>query len=221
VSGLCGRFIRGVKPDDFELLSDEPGKVLSWVCNDELLQSVLGKTAVEAMYHIGFNFDWLEERVLDGTVHKLVVFPARSSVNVTWDNLFELIGDCYDPEVLRRLEPHLENFKSKRYEDLDPKDRFGEITKLPVKDKYLHPEFLTVERFLALEEPVSLYHARGFFYCTIGCNSKFTGTGLSPDGHKEFMMKNMPIDEISGCVVMDLEVSMDDITTLKQRVLSE
>ena len=42
VIGLCGRFIRGVKPEDFHRLSDEPGKVLSWVCNDELLSSVLG-----------------------------------------------------------------------------------------------------------------------------------------------------------------------------------
>ena len=31
LEGLCGRFIRGTRPEDFEMLSDEPGKKLSWV----------------------------------------------------------------------------------------------------------------------------------------------------------------------------------------------
>ena len=96
-----------------------------------------------------------------------MVFPAAAgAVNVTWDNLYELVGKAYGSEVLRRLQPHREALKNTPYEQIDPEDRFSVVTRLPVEQKYEHPEFLTAERFVALQEPVSLYQARGFFYCS-------------------------------------------------------
>ena len=42
LTGVCGRFIRGVKPEDFDKLSDEPGKVFSWICTPEILAPIAG-----------------------------------------------------------------------------------------------------------------------------------------------------------------------------------
>lgn len=214
VKGLCGRFIRGTRPEHFDLLSDEPGKRLSWVCDDELLFGVLGKSAAEAMIHIGRRVDWLEARLRDGTSHKLVVFPATDCKLATWDNLFEMVCETYNCDVARRLEPHLQSLKATPYDEIDPDGRFPVLTQMPVLDKFDHPEFLSAERFAALEEPVSLYQARGFFYCAIGCNSKFTGLGVSPDGEREFMTRNRAIADIDDHVLLDLEITEADIRVL-------
>lgn len=83
LEGLCGRFIRGTKPSDFAVLSEEPGKRLSWVCSSEMLGSLLGKTPVEAMMSIGFRAQWLQERLQDGTTHMLVRMVWREPGNET------------------------------------------------------------------------------------------------------------------------------------------
>ena len=52
VRGVTGRFIRGTRPSDFKMLSDEPGKKLSWslpVTRQALLSSSLQH--IHAPYH--------------------------------------------------------------------------------------------------------------------------------------------------------------------------
>ena len=66
---------------------------------------------------------------------------------------------------------------------------------------------------IAVDEP-RLYHARGFFYHAIGCNKLFTGEGCSPDGIPECLTPNMAIADIPGAMLMDLEVTHLDISTL-------
>lgn len=184
--GLCGRFIRGTRPEHFELLSDEPGKKLSWVCSPQQLGTLLGKTAAEAMFAIGFRADWMAARHADGTEHQLVLFPAGTCVVATWANLWQLIGEHFGVEVDAALDP----FKRKieqlvtwpgGYTAFDPTGELQRLSDLPVDIKYADPGLLTAERFLAAS-PRTLYHARGFLDHSIGCNPKFLGTGRSPEG---------------------------------------
>ena len=63
---------------------------------------------------------------------------------------------------------------------------------------------------------VSLYHARGVFYHSIGCNIFFRGDGLSPAGLPELIYPNVPITSIPDCIVVDLLVTLEDVLRLKQ-----
>ena len=36
IRGVVGRFMRGILDSDFEMLSDEPNKKLSWICSSEV-----------------------------------------------------------------------------------------------------------------------------------------------------------------------------------------
>ena len=154
-------------------------------------------------------------RLEDGTQHRLLVFPEteESTIQATWDNLFRLVLEHYGAEVHDVLSPHFRALKRTKYEVIDPNGRLAWISTLPVKEKYAHPEFLTAERLLAVDEP-RLYHARGFFYHAIGCNKLFTGEGCSPDGIPECLTPNMAIADIPGAMLMDLEVTHLDISTL-------
>jgi hypothetical protein len=214
--GVCGRFIRGVRPADFLLLSDEPGKKLSWICDEELLQQVCGKNGAEAMVIIGHGLDWLENRLHDGTSHKLVLFPSTGATNATWDGVFELIRLEFGEAVHQRLAPHHDALKCTPYSDIDPDLRLKSISDLSVLEKLAHPEYLTAERFLALKT-VGLYHARGFLHHAIGCNQHYTGNGCSPDGQREYMIRNQPIENIEGALVLDLAVTATDIEALRRR----
>jgi hypothetical protein len=51
--GLCGRIIRGKEPKDFELLSDEPGKKLSWLVGHDGLHGLSGKQGWSMLRELG------------------------------------------------------------------------------------------------------------------------------------------------------------------------
>ena len=201
VSGLCGRFIRGVNEEQLSMLSDEPGKKLSWVCNDELLQSLLGKRPVAAMVHLGFGLDWIRARLHDGTTHRLVVFRSGVETDTTlatWHNLLSLVRECYGAEMADRLEPQMAALKSTPYEEIDPSGTLREISNLPVEQKFQHSEYFVAKRFLTEQIPVSLYAARAFFYHAVGCNAQFLGTGCNLDGQAEHMTPNKLLVNIPG-----------------------
>ena len=77
LKGVCGRFIKGKNPEDFEILSDEPNKLLSWVCSPGMLGGLLGKTPSEALIPVGTNDEKEDpyKTLKDGTSYMLVVFP--------------------------------------------------------------------------------------------------------------------------------------------------
>mmetsp|Transcript_10991 Transcript_10991/g.19892 ORF Transcript_10991/g.19892 Transcript_10991/m.19892 type:complete len:245 (+) Transcript_10991:40-774(+) len=211
VQNLCGRFIRGREAKDFLVLSEEPRKKLSWVCSSGLLNELLGMPPTDALLHIGFRLDWLRERLRDGTEHKLVVFYASGALPASWDNIMSLIWEVYDAEVYKRLEPHLAAFKTMAYEEIDPEGFYDKLTLLPMDERIAHPDYLSDVRFLALPEPVSLLQARGFLYCQIGCNCKFLGTGFSPSGQLELLVKNAAIEDLPSAAMIDLTVTAADL----------
>ena len=194
------------------MLSDEPGKKLAWVCTAELLTAILGKNTCEAMFHIGFSVEWLRNRLLDGTRHRLVVFPSLDCVQVTWNNLFALTRDNYGPEVAARLAPFEDALKGTPYEVIDPQHEIKRLADLPVDEKYAHPDFLTAERFLALPPAaLNLFAARAFCYHALGCNLYFRGDGCNRDGQPEYMTVNRRIADIPGAVALELEVTAAQI----------
>lgn len=226
LEGLCGRFIRGTCPEHFEMLSDEPGKRLSWVCSPSQLGALLGKSAADAMFAVGFRAEWLAARHADGTQHQLVLFPAGSGSVATWENLWRLIGEQFGEQVDAALEPFKAQIEALKtwppdesgngYAAIDPAGELQRLSDLPVHVKYAHEGFLTAERFLAAS-PRTLYHARGFLDHAIGCNAKFLGTGFSPSGDVETLVPNVPLRDVPGVCRIELKITLPEIEALRKR----
>ena len=223
LGGILGRFIRGVKDEDFHLLSDEPGKILSWVCTPELLYSILGKTPLEAMIHIGFSLTWIQNRLYDGTRHRLVVFPEEGGTVATWDNVLQLVKECYGEDIYEKVLPFQDAIKLFDYNESDADDtrtppdlltakEIIRLSELSVHEKYNNPQFMTVERFRVIDAP-SLTDVRAFYHHSVGCNQHFQGTGTNKAGQREILVRNKPLSEISGLKSIDLLVTEDDIET--------
>ena len=228
LEGLCGRFIRGTCPEHFEMLSDEPGKRLSWVCSPSQLGALLGKSAADAMFAVGFRAEWLAARHADGTKHQLVIFPAGTGSMATWPNLWRLIAEQFGEHVDAALEPFKAEIEALKtwpphevssgngYASFDPAGELQRLSDLPVHVKYAHEGFLTAERFLAAS-PRTLYHARGFLDHAIGCNAKFLGTGFSPSGEVETLVPNVPLRDVPGVYRIELMVTHAEIEALRKQ----
>ena len=76
--------------------------------------------------------------------------------------------------------------------------------------------FLTPGRFLAAE-PKTLYHARGFLDHSVGCNARFTGTGLSPDGEVETLVPCVPVNELVGATTVPLTITDEEVQAFQRR----
>ena len=216
LEGLYGRFMKGIADSDFRMLSDERGKRISFVCGPELLQVMLGLTPAAACLRVGRRITWLEERMKDGTRHKLALFPAAGvAVKATWDGVFDMIATAFGSEVFARLQPHIPLLKSAPIHEIDPENKLCAIAELPVAEKLRHPDFMSVERFMSPSTEGTLYNARAFLYHSIGCNVLFTGTGYSREGEPEWITLNRPVADIPGVVLLDLEVTEADLAELK------
>ena len=64
-------------------------------------------------------------RGVDGTKHKLVLFPETAVTRATWDNLAELVLAEYGPEVHAAILPHLPAIKVTQYAAIDVTGRSG------------------------------------------------------------------------------------------------
>ena len=215
ISGVCARFVRGVTEADFEKLSDEPGKRLSWVCSSEMLGALLGLTPAEAMVHIGFNLGWMESRCKDSTQHRLVVFADQEGKPATWENIWTLVRDHFGEACADRLQPFQAAIMALQgYDELEGGREIIRLSHLPVESKYAEPGYITLERFLALKD-VTLTHARAFLDHSLGCNPLFTGTGCNVKGQPEVLVPNRPISELEGGVSIPLSITLEDIEKLR------
>jgi len=110
----------------------------SWLLGPELLNSMLGMTATASMRFIGFDLLWLSARLLDGTRHRLVLFPTSALFQVfaaTWENIFQAVRREYGPELYARIEPHIETLQTTPFWSIPGAARLREISTLPVAEK--------------------------------------------------------------------------------------
>eukprot|EP00040_Diaphanoeca_grandis_P033658 m.206509 g.206509 ORF g.206509 m.206509 type:complete len:292 (+) comp32955_c1_seq8:237-1112(+) len=236
---LCGRFIRGKCAEHFKTLSDEQGKMLSWIMpGDSLLQLLDVQTSCAAkMMSIGMRSPWLRERLSDGTQHMLVVFPSSAGVVVTWENLWRLVKQSYGDEVDRKLHPFKRDIEQLQariiattkaraeqslpplanpYHEIDADGVIESVSNLPADVKVTKPNYVSAHHLLTLKT-VTLYHARAFLEHSVGCNARFTGSGFGPDGTTvEMMTANVPLDSIRGLVKIPVVVTEADLCAAEE-----
>ena len=117
-SGLFGRILRGKTLQDFESLSDDFHRPIVMVMGPQGLQSITGKTHMEALKIIGYTSDYITYRISQGYDFKLVVFEEGQQVlPATWDNIFLMTYEIF-PDIKKKLHPLEEELKSKTFDEI-------------------------------------------------------------------------------------------------------
>jgi hypothetical protein len=214
--GLCGRIIRGVTPQHFERLSDDPSRLVVMLTDSAGLESMPGKTGYEMLITVGHHPDHIKSKLATNHTYKFVLFPEGEAFSAVWDNAFKIASQVY---------PDLRPFFYQNYEALKAGDHtpskgkteaFRRIEALAGysfmdADKKDDPRFMSYENYLKSGKGVVA--TRALFYHALHLRELYTGDGFTYDengrkGVAEYFMLNKPIREISGAVVLDLDVRL-------------
>lgn len=214
VQGLCGRIIRGKKPEDFLTLTDDPLRELVLLMGPDGLASLCGKSGYEMLVEIGYQPDYIVRKVRDeGCRFKLIVFPEGGPAKLaTWDNVIDVVADVY-PDVARKLARHRETLKVTPFVAIATQAGFdfSAVDKAGPTD----PRYMTHDRYRTA--PGTLANARAFLYFTIHLRELFSGDGYTytADGRRglqEFIVPNLPIDRLGEHLLLDLTVDLGSAT---------
>lgn len=224
IIGLCGRVIRGTKPDDFRTLTDDPKRKLVLLVGPDGLQLLLGKTGLEALQVIGYEPEYIRRKVIEErNEFKLVVFEeGAEAVPATWDNVIAVVSRVY-PEAAAMLYRNREALRNQKFEDIESLAGydFSEVDKSGVMD----PRFMTYERLQA--SCGNLVAVRSFLYFTVHLREQFSGDGYTYDdrgnrGLMEYIVENKPIHDLGEHALIDIEVSIPTTkgSTMKQTTIT-
>lgn len=207
VSGLCGRIIRGKKPEDFLTLTDDPTRKLVMLMGPDGLEKLLGKSGYEMLLAIGYEPEYLEHKVAEGNRFKLVIFPEGGAAKLaTWDNVVEIVSGVY-PDVAMKLARNLAAMKSRNFAEIEEESgfRFLDVEKAGKND----PRFMTYERFRTARG--DLWEARAFLYFTVHLRELYSGDGYTYDakgnrGMMEYIVPNKPLADLGDHRVVNIDV---------------
>lgn len=207
VEGLCGRIIRGTKPDDFKTLTDDPDRKLVMLMGPDGLEKLLGKTGYDMLVEIGYETDYIQRKVDEGNEFKLVTFEEGGEAKLaTWDNVIEVISAVY-PQIASKLYKNLEGLKQVPFDAIEKYAGydFSEVDKNGKTDS----RYMTIERYEQAGD--GLVEARAFLYFTVHLRELFSGDGYTytADGRRglmEYIVANKPIQNLGENKVIDIDV---------------
>jgi nicotinamidase-related amidase len=207
---LCGRIIRGRKPEDFLTLTDDPNRKIVMLVGPDGLETLLGRTGYEMLVTIGYTADHIKRKVVDeGNSFKLAVFAESDKARpATWDAVADFASEVYPDlaAILRRRIPELKGIPFTQFER-DAGFTFADVDKAGPNDL----RFMTADRLRT--SGGSAWEVRAFLYFTLHLRELFAGDGYTytKDGQRglaEFIVLNKPISELGESVLVDLEVEI-------------
>ena len=219
---LSGRMIHGTPADpDFGtgLLSSDRWKRLSWCFAPDALEGFLGKDTYEVCLMLGFGRSWLDAKIPEGKRFKLAIFPSEEvdAKPATWEGVADLVKSNY-PEVWLKVAAHLPQIQSMSFADIEElagyniekanmKGRKGGAHDTEGESEDLN--YTSLQRLLKRDG--TLVQIRQFLYDELGLKKLFTGDGstINDDGTpgpREYLAKNVALESIEGCVVVDAPV---------------
>jgi nicotinamidase-related amidase len=207
VSDLCGRIIRGTKPDDFKTLTDDPTRKLVMLMGSDGLAKLLGRTGYDMLVEIGYEPEYIVHKVNQGNQFKLVVFGEGGAAKLaTWQNTAEVVGATY-PDVADMIRAKLGELKRTSFDEIERRAGFdfSEVDKLGSSD----PRFMTHERFR--NSRGTLVDVRAFLYFSVHLRELFSGDGYTytADGRRglmEYIVPNKPLAQLGQHEVVDIDV---------------
>lgn len=222
VSGLCGRIIRGTKPEDFATLTDDPERKLVMLMGPDGLEKIMDKTGYEALVTIGYEPNYIVRKVVDEkNQFKLVIFEEGGEARLaTWDNVAAVVASVY-PRIAGNLYRNLDVLKTQKFSAIEKEAGFcfADVDKAGKQDV----RFMTYERFLV--SGGDLVDARAFLYFSIHLRELFAGDGYTYDaqgnrGLMEYIVPNKPLADLGVYDVIDLAITMPQqqpLTNLQRR----
>ena len=205
-NNIAGRIIRGKVDADFEKLSDDPNRKIVFLTDALGLAKMLGKSGYEMLITVGHHPDHIKKQVADGKSYKIVVFPATSSSDATWDGLIKVTGEVY-PDLVSDLRNHAPVFRSSAYTLFESTAGY----KFHDVDDPTNPKFMSYDAYMASSR--SPWELRAFMYHVLHIKELFRGDGYTYDekgkrGVREYLIANKNISDIPGAVVGDIQVSL-------------
>jgi len=203
--GLCGRIIRGTKPEDFETLTDDPERKLVMLMGPDGLEKLLGKDSYDMLIEIGYERDYIQRKLDEGNQFKIVVFKeGGEAVLADWFNVLRTVSKTY-PEISSKIQRHLSPLKNTPFSTIETAAGydFSEVDKNGKEDPY----FMTYEKYKT--SPDTLVAARAFLYFTVHLRELFHGDGYTytADGDKglmEYIVANKELSEIGDHIIIDI-----------------
>ena len=206
VPNICGRVIRGKKPEDFLTLTDDPNRKIVMLMGPDGLNTILGLSGYKILETIGYETDYIARKVSEGCKFKLIVFPEGTPKIATWDNTVEVVSEAY-PDIANDLKSNLQVLKTTPFETI------RQISGTPWneidKQGETHSEFMTLERFKKSNR--TAYNCRAFLYFTVHLRELFSGDGYTytPQGVRgltEYIVLNSPINKLGEYMMTDFDV---------------
>lgn len=206
VEGLCGRIIRGTKPEDFETLTDDPDRKLVMLMGPDGLEKLLGKDSYDMLIEIGYERDYIQRKLDEGNQFKLVVFEeGGEAVLADWFNVIRTVSKTY-PNISSKIQKHLSTLRRSTFDEIEKNAGFdfSEVDKNGKED----PFFMTYEKYEKSGD--NLINARSFLYFTIHLRELFHGDGYTytADGDKglmEFIVANKKLSELGDHIKIDID----------------
>lgn len=219
ISGICGRVIRGKKPEDFLSLTDDPTRRIVMLIDPEGLSVLPGLSGYDVLLTLGYEPDYLKHKVDEGNKFKLVVFGDGGLAKLaTWDNLIDMVKMQY-PEESDTFEIHRETLKITSFNDIQKIAGFSflDVEKAGNSDR----RYMTYDRFR--ESDKSIASLRAFLYFTVHLRELYSGDGYTYDsqgnrGVMEYIVPNKPLSQLGQYGIVDVEVTIPTINSIQTGV---
>lgn len=209
IKGLCGRVIRGKKPDDFLTLTDDPSRRIVMLIDPDGLSELPGLSGYDVLITLGYEPDYLKHKVDEGNQFKLVVFGDGGAAKLaTWDNLIDMVKIQY-PEECDCFESYRYNLKTVPFKEIESHSGFLflDVEKVGESDS----RYMTYDRFRNSKK--SLVDVRTFLYFTVHLREQYSGDGYTYDekgnrGVMEYIIPNKPLSQLGEYGITDVDVKL-------------
>uniref|UniRef100_A0A7S2UYZ7 Uncharacterized protein n=1 Tax=Fibrocapsa japonica TaxID=94617 RepID=A0A7S2UYZ7_9STRA len=205
---------------DANLLSDDRWKRLSWIFGPDAVRNFIGIDARGICLLLGFGEEWLDRKLASGTRFKLAIFPKTSvdGTLATWDGVENVVQKYY-PEVWGKVENHMPEIRSTDFTeiqrlagyDMQAVNLVGRRGRAYDVDGESDSEhYISLQRLQRREG--TLVQVRQFLWDEIGIKGLFVGDGRTQNdageqGPREFLARNLPINDIEGHIVIEVNPS--------------
>jgi hypothetical protein len=209
VSRLCGRVIRGKRPEDFETLTNDPTRKVVLIMGPDGLQQMVRQPSGYAMLEtIGYAKQHIAAKVSEGNAFKLAVFPEGNLARpATWSNMFAMLSKAYGMQ--HNFEPYIPVLQRRTFEEItqDAPFDYHQVTSEGISN----PHYMTPDRFAASRR--TLRDVRDLAYFTGSMRQQFGGNAkvLDEAGNEtmdEYAVYNLPLAKLGEYALLDIDVSL-------------
>ena len=215
---LAGRVVTCLAgdPASGRLLSADEWRRLSWVFGPEALPGFLGLDAAGICLQLGFGAPWLRAKLATGKYRfKLAVFPAASTdaCLATWDGVEHMLRREYPEAWRRKIAPHWAHIRGNSFAQLQAEAGYNllDINRAgrdPTTGESEDARYVSLQRLMRPDYGGSV-HVRQFLWDEIGIKDLFSGHGRTVNddgtlGPPEYLCRNVPLADISGCCCVDI-----------------